>query len=62
MPWADELDIWKKGVSFIFVLFLQNRDIFRWEFNNTVEKKLIEVIREEANGVLANAIQIGSSN
>lgn len=61
MPWADELDIWKKGVSFIFVLFLQNRDIFRWEFNNTVEK-LIEVIREEANGVLANAIQIGSSN
>lgn len=22
MPWADELDIWKKGVSFIFVLFL----------------------------------------
>lgn len=61
MPWADELDIWKKGVSFIFVLFLQNRDMFRWEFNNTVEK-LIEVIREEANGVLANAIQIGSSN
>lgn len=61
MPWADELDIGKKGVSFIFVLFLQNRDIFRWEFNNTV-KKLIEVIREEANGVLANAIQIGSSN
>lgn len=61
MPWADKLDIGKKGVSFIFVLFLQNRNIFRWEFNNTVEK-LIEVIREEANGVLANAIQIGSSN